>query len=114
MEEPKIMTVAETIEELAFAMKHGFDFTKHDFAQLLNENEVREVCEKLNISAKLEPTLLKIDGSNSFRAYYVLSFYKIGGDTNTNMYYKASYFSDDIIKSGDGWVVSPEEEKEYQ
>lgn len=111
MEEPKIMTVAETIEELDFAMKHGFDFTKHNFAQLLNENEVREVCEKLNISAELEPTLLKIDGSNSFRAYYVLSFYKIGGYTNTNI---ASYFSDDIIKSGDGWVVSPEEEKEYQ
>ena len=109
MEEPKIMTVAETIEELAFAMKHGFDFTKHDLAQLLNENEVREVCEKLNISAELEPTFLKKDGSSSFRAYYALSFYKIGEYTNI-----ASYFSDDIIKSEDGWVVSPEEEKEYQ
>lgn len=109
MEEPKIMTVAETIEELAFAMKHGFDFTKHDLNQLLNENEVREVCEKLNISAELEPTFLKKDGSSSFRAYYVLSFYKIGEYTNI-----ASYFSADIITSEDGWVVSPEEEEEYQ
>lgn len=111
MEEPKIMTVAETIEELDCAMKHGFSFTKHDLAQLLNENEVREVCKKLNISAELEPTFLKKDGSSSFRAYYVLSFYKIGGYTNTDI---ASYFSTDIIKSEDGWVVSPEEEKEYQ
>jgi len=109
MEEPKIMTVAETIEELAFAMKHGFDFTKHDLNQLLNENEVREVCEKLNISAELEPTFMVKDSLGHSRAYYVLSFYKIGEYTNI-----ASYFSTDIITSEDGWVVSPEEEKEYQ
>lgn len=111
MEEPKIMTVAETIEELAFAMKHGFDFTKHDFAQLLNENEVREVCEKLNISAELEPTFMVKDSLDHSRAYYVLSFYKIGEYSNKDI---ATYFSADIITSEDGWVVSPEEEKECQ
>ena len=111
MEEPKIMTVAETIEELAFAMKHGFDFTKHDFTQLLNENEVREVCEKLNISAELEPTFMKKDSFGKSRAYYVLSFYKFGEYVNKDI---ASYFSADIITSEDGWTVSPEEEKEYE
>lgn len=111
MEEPKIMEVAETIEELSSAIKHGFSFTKHDLTQLLNENEVREVCKKLNISAELEPTFLKLDDSKTFRAYYVLSFYKTGEYSNKDI---ASYFSDDIIKSGDGWVVSPEEEEEYQ
>lgn len=111
MEEPKIMTVAETIEELSSAMKHGFNFTKHDISEMLNEHEVREVCEKLNISAELEPTFLKLDDSKSFRAYYVLSFYKTGGYTNKDI---ASYFSEDIISSGDGWVVDPKEEEDYQ
>lgn len=111
MEEPKIMTVAETIDELDFAMRHGFDFTKHNFAQLLNENEVREICERLNINAELKPTVIKEDNSNSFRAYYVLSFYKIGEYSDEVI---AHYFSDDVIKSGDGWVVSPEEEEEEE
>lgn len=111
MEEQKTMTVAETIEELDFAMKHGFDFTKHDFTQLLNENEVREVCKKLNISAELSPTFMAKDSLGHSRAYYVLSFYKIGEYANKDI---ASYFSADIITSKDGWVVSPEEEKDYQ
>ena len=111
MEEPKIMNVAETIMELDFAMRHGFDFTKFNLSQLLNEIEAREVCEKLNISAELEPKFLKKDGSNSFRAYYVLSFYKIGEYSNKNI---ANYFSVDIIRSEYGWVVSPEEEEKYE
>jgi hypothetical protein len=111
MEEPKIMTVAETIEELDFAMRHGFDFTKHNFAQLLNENEVREVCKKLNINAELKPTFMEKDSFGKSRAYYVLSFYQFGEYSNKNI---ASYFSANIITSDDGWVVSPEEEKEAE
>lgn len=111
MEEPKIMEVAETIEELDFAMKHGFDFTKHNLTQLLNEIEVREVCKKLNINAELEPTFMEKDSFGKSRAYYVLSFYVKGEYSNKDI---ASYFSEDIITSEDGFVVSPEEEEEYQ
>lgn len=110
MEEQKIMTVGETIEELTFAMRHGFDFTKHGFDQMLNENEVREVCVKLGISAELKPTFMHKDSYKS-RAYYVLSFYKIGEYANKII---GIYFSKDIITSEDGYVVSPEEEEEYQ
>ena len=112
MEEPKIMKVAETIEELDFAMRHGFDFTKHNFIQLLNEHEVREICKKLNINAELEPQFMEKDSLGVKRAYYVLSFYKAGDYVNKSI---VSYFSEDLISSNDGWVVSLEEEEEdYQ
>mgnify|MGYP003300717353 CR=1 FL=1 len=111
MEEPKIMNIRETIEELDFAMRHGFDFTKHGFAQLLNMNEAMEVCEKLNINAELEPTFMEKDSFGKSRAYYVLSFYKIDEYSNKKI---ASYFSADIITSEDGWVVSFEEKEECQ
>lgn len=91
-------------------MKHGFDFTKHNFTQLLNEDEVREVCKKLNISAELEPQFMEKDSLGKKRAYYVLSFYKAGDYVSKDI---ASYFSEDLISSDDGWVVSPEEE-DYQ
>lgn len=110
MEEQKIMTVAETIEELDFAMRHGFDFTKHRYNELLNREEVSYVCQKLKVNAKLEANVLAKEGTKYFNAYYTLQFEK---PTNSGTNIVAVYFSDDIISSEENYTVDYAEDEDY-
>ena len=106
MQEPVVMTPESTIKELEFALETGMDFTKHDVAELLNEIEVQDICNKLGLKANLRAVCVqKHDAYSCDRAYYVLSFGK--KDKQCDF---ATYFGKDLVSSSNDYDLEPEEE----
>lgn len=111
MQKEKIMSKTETEQELKFALQHEFSFSAHGFAQLLNREEVASVCKEVGVNADLTANVLQREGSKSFRAYCVLSFWKEEGEYTTSKKTIATYFSEDIISSDGDYVIDYEEER---
>lgn len=101
MQEQKVMNVEETIEEIKFAIEHGFSFTKHNLI-LLSHDDIQQVVNELDITASIEATILE-EGSRK-RGYYALSF---GGIPAI-----ATYFSVNVIDSRNDARFVPENSEE--
>ena len=76
MEEYKTLDKETVLAELRFAIEHKIKFSKKDLKEILSFGDIQDICNELNINAKIQPIF--VDGPIRV-AYYTIEFYHFYG-----------------------------------
>ena len=107
MEEYKTLDKETVLAELRFAIEHKIEFSKKELKEILSFGDVQDICNKLNINAKIQPIFV----SGPIRdAYHTLEFYHFYGSVTQTI---GKYTEHVLVSSNDEEYFQPIDNAEH-
>lgn len=107
MEEYKTLDKETVLAELRFAIEHKIKFSKKDLKEILSSGDVQDICNELNINAKIRSIF--VDGPIR-DAYHTLEFYHFYGSVTQTI---GKYTEHILVSSNDEECFQPIDNAEH-